>query len=120
MLPLFSHAQEIPVPKEIVVKVIKNLAEQQGVSPILAISVAYCESRFDTKAINYNNNKTIDRGLMQINSIHLETAKAMGLDVVTDPIHNIMYGLFLLKTNGISDYLASKKCISTYAGQGMT
>lgn len=42
-------------------------AERLDISPLLAVSIAYVESRFDRYAIN-RNASSIDRGLFQLNS----------------------------------------------------
>jgi len=42
----------------------------------------------------------------------------MGYDIY-DPEENIIYALFLLKTEGIKHWSSSYKCIGSYAGQGM-
>ena len=34
------------------------------------LKIAYCESKLNTDAININSNGTIDRGILQLNSIH--------------------------------------------------
>lgn len=45
--------------------------------------IVECESGYNVRAVNYNTNKTIDRGAFQINSIHLKTAKKLGYDLST-------------------------------------
>jgi soluble lytic murein transglycosylase-like protein len=39
-----------------------------NLDPKLVLSLIKAESNFDPKAINYNSNESIDRGLMQLNS----------------------------------------------------
>lgn len=43
-------------------------ANKNDISPSLAFALAYVESRYNTHAKNTNRNKTIDRGLFQLNS----------------------------------------------------
>lgn len=53
--------------KEIAIAVLSE-ADKNDISPSLAFSLAYVESRYDIHAKNVNKNKTIDRGLFQLNS----------------------------------------------------
>lgn len=122
-MPLFSHAQDIPVPKEIVVKVIKNLAEQHGLNSTTLLAISYCESRFTTETgLNKKDDKvwSKDYGYFQLNDFyHRDEANSLGYDI-EDPWENILYGIYLFKKEGLAPWKASKKCISNYAGQGMT
>lgn len=53
--------------KEIATAVLRE-ADKNDISPSLAFSLAYVESRYNVHAKNVNKNKTIDRGLFQLNS----------------------------------------------------
>jgi hypothetical protein len=43
--------------------------EQAGLDGEQAVRIAYCESRFDTKAVHKNRNGSFDKGILQINDI---------------------------------------------------
>ena len=43
-------------------------ADRHNIAPSLAFALAYTESRYNAAAVNHNRNKTIDRGLFQLNS----------------------------------------------------
>ena len=47
-----------------------------------------------------NTNGTTDYGVCQINSIHLEQAKKMGLDVINSEADNKEFALYLFNTQG--------------------
>lgn len=53
--------------REIAQAILEN-ADKNDISPTLAFSLAYVESRFNANAVNKNSNYTIDRGLFQLNS----------------------------------------------------
>ncbi len=53
--------------REIAQAILEN-ADKNDISPTLAFSLAYVESRFNANAVNKNTNCTIDRGLFQLNS----------------------------------------------------
>lgn len=80
-----------------------------GFEPKTVLKIAECESNFDTTAVNYNKNNTIDVSIFQINSIHSERAQQLKLDL-TDPFDNIEMAFILLNDNGYKDWSASRKC----------
>lgn len=53
--------------REIAQAILEN-ADKNDISPTLAFSLAYVESRFNANAVNKNTNHTVDRGLFQLNS----------------------------------------------------
>lgn len=65
------------------------------VDPWLLYSIGWVESGHNVAATNANKNGTIDRGLMQINSIHYPALRAHGMD---------------------PDLVVRNACMSTYAG----
>lgn len=73
------------------------------VSPLLLKAISYTESRLNPKAINSSNsNKTVDYGLMQINSSWFSTLEKKGIDrndVINDPCVNVMVGAWILAKN---------------------
>lgn len=70
-------AQEV-TPKELpfcydVIKCIRDVGEELGFSNkdiLIAINISRAESGFRPDAIGVNTNKSVDRGAMQINSVH--------------------------------------------------
>ncbi len=74
--------------------------------------IAYCESEYNTKAINPIPEKGNDTGLFQINSFyHGDRVKKLGLNLL-NPIHNMKYALILYKEQGTNPWNSSKKCWS--------
>jgi soluble lytic murein transglycosylase-like protein len=51
-----------------IIELVMLIAPQYDVPPMLVVSIIIKESRGDIYAINYNDNGTVDRGLMQLNS----------------------------------------------------
>lgn len=79
-------------------QMITNSAQQYGVDPSLALSIAQQESSFNPNAVSpTNSNGTVDYGLMQINSRNLSS---LGLTPTTalDPQSNINAAMQLLAT----------------------
>lgn len=76
-------------------------ANKNDISPSLAFALAYVESRYDIHAKHTNKNKTIDRGLFQLNSGSFPNLKEADF---FDPAVNAKYGLshlrFCLDTAG--------------------
>jgi soluble lytic murein transglycosylase-like protein len=71
--------------------------EQYNINPTLLKSIARIESNLNPKAMNKNQNGSIDIGLMQINSFWIKT---LGLDfgkLISDPCYNTMTGAKVLK-----------------------
>ncbi|AOY97828.1 lytic transglycosylase (plasmid) [Cupriavidus sp. USMAA2-4] len=53
------------------------------VNPMVLRAIAWQESRFRADAVRRNDDRSIDRGLMQINSVHLAELKRYGVDART-------------------------------------
>lgn len=70
-----------------------------GVDPYLLYSIAWVESRLNPRAINKNKNGTVDRGVMQINSLWDSYLKRHGVDLrlVWDVCYNIHLGAMVLR-----------------------
>jgi soluble lytic murein transglycosylase-like protein len=51
-----------------IIELVLLIAPQYDVPPMLVVSIIIKESRGDVYAININENGTVDRGLMQLNS----------------------------------------------------
>ncbi|HIF9334008.1 TPA: lytic transglycosylase domain-containing protein [Photobacterium damselae] len=74
-----------------------------NISPRLLAAIAYTESRFDALAINASNaNKSVDYGLMQINTFwipHLKKLNITSEDLLNDPCLNVHVGAWVLAQN---------------------
>ena len=94
---------------------IYKIAPAYGVDPELAIAITYCEGSSYKRVGNNKNIKdgqhwSTDVGWWQINDYYHEArAMGMGLDIRNDK-DNIIYGLFLLGTEGVNHWKASKNC----------
>jgi len=73
-----------PVPELTKEELVKNwvLARvvEAGLNPVEAEAIITCESRWNPDAMGVNNNRTVDLGLWQINSIHKDISNAEKLD----------------------------------------
>lgn len=61
----------------------------------LVLAVMMTESGFDIRAVN-DNGDTVDRGLMQINSVNMDRFYELGYTDIFDPYQNIEYGIRIL------------------------
>lgn len=104
-----SVAKAYEPPPENIGVLITALADVYNVDSSLALRIAYCESRWDYQADHFNENKTHDGGLFQINDIHLPEMGRLGLrrEIVTD---NVIYAMILLTRNGTRDFSPSRFC----------
>lgn len=77
--------------------------EKYNISPLLLAAMAYTESSFNPKAINRDNsNKSVDYGLMQINTFWLPHLKKMNInevDLINDACLNVHVGAWVLAQN---------------------
>ncbi len=75
----------------------EDAGKTYSINPSLLKSIAHIESSLNPKAMNKNQNGSIDIGLMQINSFWIKT---LGLDsgkLISDPCYNTMIGAKVLK-----------------------
>ena len=79
--------------REIAELILSNAAEF-GVSPSLAFSLSWEESRYNTRAFNRNRNNTVDRGLFQLNSASFPNLEE---EDFYDPGINTRYGIAHLR-----------------------
>ncbi len=79
--------------REIAQAILEN-ADKNDISPTLAFSLAYVESRFNANAVNKNTNHTIDRGLFQLNSA---TFPKLTEEEFFDPDVSAKYGMSHLR-----------------------
>ncbi len=57
----------------------KKAGKMYAIDPVILKAIAVVESGQDPNAIRVNKNKTLDYGLMQINSVHLESLEKKGV-----------------------------------------
>lgn len=75
----------------------EDAGKTYGINPVLLKSIARIESNLNPKAMNKNQNGSVDIGLMQINSFWTKT---LGLDknkLISNPCYNTMTGAKILK-----------------------
>lgn len=67
--------------------------------------LALCESSGRQSAMNVNKNGTIDRGLLQINSVHEPEARKLGLDYKNSIEDNVRMARIIYDRQGYSAWL---------------
>lgn len=74
-------------------------AQQYQVDPYLLMAIAKVESGFNPRALNKNKNGTVDRGIMQINSVWDKHLVKYGIDPkwVWHPCYNVSLGAMVLR-----------------------
>lgn len=86
--------------KEIATAILHE-ADKNDISPSLAFSLAYVESRYNIHAKNVNKNKTIDRGLFQLNSASFpKLSEEDFFDPAVSAKHGMAHLRFCLDTAG--------------------
>lgn len=71
--------------------------------------IIYKESLRVPKTIHYNNNGSIDYGIAQINSVHLEMCNTSGKELL-EVDNNLACGLKVFKRQGLQAWASLKKC----------
>lgn len=105
---------DIPTEIQTVEDLITEKAKADGIDPVLANKIAFCESTMrqfdkDGKVIRGVKNPD-DVGLFQINeSYHEKASEEMGYDIHTTE-GNIDYALWLIKNEGVRHWKASRGC----------
>lgn len=79
--------------REVALAILEN-ADRNDIPLSLAFSLAYVESRFKPTAVNSNTNRTIDRGLFQLNSASFPKLTE---DEFFDPKVSAKYGMSHLR-----------------------
>lgn len=90
------------------IKCIRDVGEELGKSNqdiMTMIRVAKCESTMNPEAVNVNRNKSVDRGLLQINSVH----KGLSNKDAFDYEKNIRYAWKLHDTQGFRPWVCWRK-----------
>jgi hypothetical protein len=96
------------------VVLLMNLLISEGVPEQDAhklICIAKHESNFNSKAINdkLNRNKTIDRGLFQVNSVHLTTCNVTA-EQLFDVRTNVSCAVKIYELQGLKAWATLKFC----------
>lgn len=90
-------------------QIIREVANNAGVSADLAVAVAKCESSLNPQAVNINKDGSVDRGLFQINGkYHPEISEADAFD----PTKATQFFCDAFKAGHINWWNASKNCWS--------
>ena len=79
---------------------ITQAAQCFQVNPLLIKAIIWHESRNQPQALNINKNKTVDVGIMQINTVHFNSLKRRGIDeqrLRKDSCANVFSGTWILK-----------------------
>lgn len=94
-----------------------NASQKYGVPEPLLIAVAKVESKFNPNATNYNTNKSVDMGIMQVNSTWLKQLETLGItkEKLYEPCQNIMVGAWILAQK-INAYGFTWTAIQRYNG----
>ncbi len=117
VLPQSINADPLQIKPITVNEIVIKYSKEYGLSAKTMLAVIKCESHAYPKAINENLNKqgkvwSRDYGPFQLNDYyHKIPAQKMGLSIY-DIENNIHYGAYLMKTQGLKPWSASKKCWS--------
>lgn len=79
---------------------ITQAAQCFQVNPLLIKAIIWHESKNQPQAVNINKNRTVDVGIMQINTVHFSSLKARGIDeqrLRQDSCANVFSGTWILK-----------------------
>ena len=88
---------------------VRDVGEELGMSNsdiTTMIKIGRCESGLRENAMGVNTNKTVDRGVFQLNSIHKNISNQDAFDFEK----NIKYAWNMFKTQGTTPWNSSKHC----------
>lgn len=106
-VPTIHYSSPITVQSEV-----HRLSLKYGQNEQLVEKIIACEGRMYPKnTLHYNTNGTVDKGPLQINSVHTAEMEKLGLDI-NNWQDSLEYGFILLKEEGLSPWSASKTCWS--------
>lgn len=94
---------------------IDDAARYQRVHPHVLRAIAYHESRMRPETVNHNKNRSVDIGLMGINTIHSNELARYGVDRerLFDPCVNAYVGAWLLRRK-VDKYGATWRAVAAY------
>ncbi len=79
---------------------IAEAAQCFQINPLIIKAIIWHESKNKPQALNKNKNKTIDVGIMQINTVHFKALKTLGIDETLlreNSCANVFSGTWVLK-----------------------
>ncbi len=79
---------------------ITQAAQCFQINPLIIKAIIWQESKNQPQALNVNKNKTVDVGIMQINTVHFSKLKSHGIDeqrLRQDSCANVFSGTWILK-----------------------
>lgn len=86
---VFSYSEEVPLSpavQEYIWAKCKEATSNYKEYYYFMLGAIELESSFRTKAVNYNSNGTVDRGLCQINSVNVKGMKQLGIINTADDL----------------------------------
>lgn len=105
-MPLKASILPIPMSKDI----IRNMVADEFKDVPRMLDVIQCESgfrQFDSSGKTLKSN-TSDYGTMQINQVHLQEAKRLGLDIFNSVEDNIKMGRIIYESQGLHAWTCNK------------
>lgn len=77
----------------------KLASEEFNIDWRIIYSIAKVESSLDADAVHVNKNKSIDVGMMQINTIHQQelAQRGIAMEELLEPCKNVIVGTWLLR-----------------------
>lgn len=93
-------------------KVLKEKLQDAGYPTKLLdtfVCIADKESNRVPKTVRYNSNGSIDYGIVQINSVHLNMCNVTGKELL-EVDNNLACGLKVFKLQGLQAWASLKKC----------
>lgn len=87
------------------IEIRKYICEVFGKDCEKALSIAYCESRYNPEAVGVNKNGTVDRGVFQLNTVHHHITSSCAFDARC----NIEAAYQLFKKQGWKPWVCSYK-----------
>ena len=104
-----SETYEIVEPVKTLDSEIDRLSLKYFISSSTVRAIARCESSMYGSAINHNTNGTVDKGYLQINSVHYENMAQLGLSS-DDEWDLLEFGFLLMSKQGLQPWSASRHC----------
>jgi hypothetical protein len=106
--PVKVEAEEQPFCRDVVacIRDVGESLEKDNQTIMKMIRISFCESGHRENAFNINTNKTLDRGVFQLNSIHKDISNKDAFDFEK----NIRYAWGMQTKQGFTPWNSSKHC----------